>query len=399
MSAKAGETPALLTDSTKAAQAMVQTWAVRGERLFAELEFTVRGSAGDSFLLLRAPAVLTDFKGDGLRVGKVERDGKIAYYVAQEREGVLTARVRFEMPVPDRAQGIVLPTGPAAAQRVTIELDQGGWEFVSPMAVQVLPTPGLGDERSGATLVLAPHGALTIQLQPKRRNVANETTAFFAEAANLYVPGPGVVNGFTRFTVRPVQGRVSALEIDVPAGLTVGEVSRGPVGAWRFDPTTRKLQVAIEPAQAGAFRFDVETQLGAGELPFALALEPLRVKGAAGDVGMIALAFGGDAQPEGIRAAELSAVNVQDFDAGLLPRNREGQPLAAVQQVWRYGATGGRVELKIAAVAPEVRVSSKQVLSLDDDRIVMAVDLRVAITRVGLFKLSFALPAGLEVEA
>src|SRR5205085_351960 len=83
----------------------------------------------------------------------------------------------------------------------------------------------------------------------------------------------------------------------------------------------------------------------------------------------------------------------------LLPRTREGQPFAAVQQVWRYGPTAGRVELKVAPVAPEVRVTSRQVLSLDDDRIVMAVDLRVAITRVGLFKLSFALPEGLEVEA
>ncbi|MCX6953427.1 MAG: hypothetical protein NTV51_14850 [Verrucomicrobia bacterium] len=73
--------------------------------------------------------------------------------------------------------------------------------------------------------------------------------------------------------------------------------------------------------------------------------------------------------------------------------------MIAVQQLWRYGPTGGRVELKIAPVAPEVRVTSRQVLSLDDDRMVMAVDLHVAITRVGLFKLSFPLPEGLEVEA
>jgi hypothetical protein len=57
------------------------------------------------------------------------------------------------------------------------------------------------------------------------------------------------------------------------------------------------------------------------------------------------------------------------------------------------------VELKIASVTPEVRVTSRQVLSLDDDRMVMSVDLRLAITRVGLFKLSFVLPDGLEVEA
>ena len=388
-----------LQDGAKAAQAIVQTWTIRENRLYAEADLTVRGGPGDSFLLLKAPAMLTDFKGDGLRVGKVERDGQAAYYVAPEREGILTAHAKFEMPVPDRANGIALPTGPAATQRVTLELDQGGWEFVSPMAVQILPTPGLGENRSGATLILAPQGAAVIRLQPKHRDLSAEATQFFAEAANLYIPGPGVVNGFSRITVRPVQGRVSEMDLDVPAGLTVGDVARGPVGAWRFDPVKRRLHVAIEPAQTEAFKFDVETQLGAGALPFDLALEPMRVLGATGDVGMMAIAFGGDAQPEAVKATGLSTINVQDFDSTLLPTTRDGRPLAAVQQVWRYGQAGGKVDLKISAVAPEVRVTGRQVLSLDDDRLVMAVDLNVAITRVGLFKLSFALPEGLEVEA
>jgi hypothetical protein len=386
-------------EGAKPAQAIIQTSTIRDDRLFAELELTVRGIPGDSFLLLRPPAVLTEFKSDGLRVSKVERDGQTVYYVAPERSGILTARVQYEMPVPDRSKGFVLPTGPAATQRVKLELDQGGWEFVSPTAVQVTPTAGLGDNRSGATLLLSAQGAPVIQLKAKRRDLAAETTQFFAEAANLYVPGPGVVNGFTHITVRPAQGRVAELDLDVPTGFTVGDVTGGPIGAWRFDPQKRRLHVALEPAQAETFKFDVETQLGAGALPFNLSLEPLRVIGAAGDVGMMAIAFGGDAQPEGVHPTDLAAVNVQDFDAALLPHTREGQPLVALQQVWRYGPTGGRVDLKIAAVAPEVRITSRQVLSLDDDRIVMAVDLQAAITRVGVFQLSFALPEGLELEA
>src|SRR5690606_8880010 len=85
----------------KAAQSLVQSWEIRGGRLFAEAEFTVRGGPGDSFLLLNAPAVLTHFAGEGLRVGKIERDGAPAYVVSPEREGTLTARVKFELPVPD----------------------------------------------------------------------------------------------------------------------------------------------------------------------------------------------------------------------------------------------------------------------------------------------------------
>jgi hypothetical protein len=387
-----------LAQGAKPAQSMVETWSVRSGRLFADVEVTVRGAPGDSFLLLRQPAILTEFRGDGLRVGKVERDGETSYYVAPEREGTLTAHARFEMGV-DTSKGIAVPTGPAATQRITLELDQAGWDFTSATAVQILPTAGLAEGRSGATLILAPHGASTIMLRPRSRDVGSEETQFYAEAANLYVPGPGVVDGFARITIRPAQGRVTELDIEVPQGLTVGDVVHGPVGAWCFDPQKHVLHVPVEPAQADAFKFDVQTQLGAGALPFNVSLEPLRVRRAAGQVGTIAVAFGAEAQPESVIPSGVSQVNVQDFDAGLLPRPRDNQPSATIQQVWRYGESGGRVDMKVAPVAPEVRVASRQVTSFDDDRLVMTVDLNVSIARAGLFKLSFPLPEGLELEA
>jgi hypothetical protein len=394
-----GEPASWQQAASKPAQAMVETWRITNHRLFAEVDVTVRGGPGDSFLLLRPPAILTDFKGDGLRVGKLERDGQTSYYIAPEREGSLTAHARFEMPVADPTKGVAVPTGPAATQRISLELDQGGWDFASSAAVQILPTQGLGEGRSGATLVLAPGGEALILLRPRSRDVGAEATRFFAEAANLYVPGPGVVDGYSRVTVRPVQGRVSELDLEVPKGLTVGDVIHGPVGAWRFDPQKRLLHISVEPAQADAFRFDVQTQLGAGALPFGLSLEPLRVDGAAGQVGTIAIAFGPEAQPESVVATGISPVSVQDFDATLVPRAHDRAPVAAIQQVWRYGQSGGHVDMRVAAVAPEVRVASRQVLSLDDDRLVMAVDLNVSITRAGLFKLSFAVPDGMELEA
>lgn len=383
----------------KAAQSIVQTWTIREKRLFAEIELSVRGVAGDSFLLLHPPAVLTEFKGEGLRVSKIETEGHTDYFIVLDRDGTFSARAKFEMPTPTLAEGIPLPTGSAALQRVTVELDQGGWDFVSASAVQVVPTPGLPENRSGATLTLTPGDDGVIELRPRQRNTASETTQFFAEVSNLYLPGPGVVNGYARVTVRPAQGRVAELDLEVPKGFTVGDVSGGPVGTWRFDPEKRRLHVAVEPAQTGVFRFNLEMQLGTGALPLELGLEPVRILGAAGEVGMLAIGFGGDSQPESVRPGSLSSVNVEDFDGGLVPRGRDSQPVAVVQQVWRYGREGGRVDLKVAPVAPEVRVTGRHLLTLDDDRLVAAVDLTVAITRVGLFKLSFPLPVGLEVEA
>ena len=142
------------------------------------------------------PAVLTGFQGDGLQVTKVQRGGQTAYYIAPERDGLLTAHATFEMPAADFSKGIPVPTGAAAVQRVTIQLDQAGWEFASAAAVSVTPLAGLAAGQSGATLVLGPAGS-------SRRSISTRNGAtsrrrrpqFFAEMANLYIPGPGVVNG------------------------------------------------------------------------------------------------------------------------------------------------------------------------------------------------------------
>ncbi|CAN5578518.1 hypothetical protein BH09VER1_BH09VER1_32070 [soil metagenome] len=390
--------PPVHAEEIPPAESMVQTWKIQEGRLFGELDLQVRGASGDSFLMLRPPAVLTNFKGDdGLRVTKVQRGAQTLYFVALERTGAFHAHASFEMPAGDLGKGLYLVSGPAAVQRVTVQLDQGGWDFTSPSAVSVQSLPGLPENESGATLVLRPSDSPVIHLRTRVRDTAAEKTQFFAEVANLFVPGPGVVNGYSRITLRPVQGQVSSLELEIPNGFTVGDVRNGPVSAWRFDPKSRKLRVEIAPAQAGTFKFDVESQLGTADLPVDLTLEPVRVLGPEGEVGMIALAFGGDAQPENVRG--LSPVNLEDFDAGLIPTSKDGQPLALLQQAFRYGREGGRISLKVAPVAPEVRVVTRQVLTFGDDRLVLAVDLNVAITRAGLFKLSFPLPAGLEVEA
>lgn len=383
----------------RTALSMLQEWDIRGDRLHASAEVTVRGSVGESFEILREPAVLTGFAGDGLRVGKIVRDGTAIYVVAPEREGQLTARFRYELPVNLRQEAIELPTGRAAVQRVKVEFDEGGWEFVCEAAVQNVPIAALPADRSGATLVIAAAEETSVGVRPRRRDVAAEATRFFAELANLYVPGPGVVNGTTRVTVRPTQGRVTALEFEVPEGFTIGEVTRGPVGAWRFDLEKRRLHVAVEPAQSGAFMLDVAMQRGAAALPVSLTLEPLRIVGAAGEVGMLALAFGGDAQPEGVLASGMSGVSPGDFDPRLLASARSGEAPLMPQHAWRYGTEPASVSLQVAPVAPEIRAGGMQVFTFDDDRLLVRADVSVAITRVGVFKLSLVLPEGLDVEA
>lgn len=426
----------VIPDGFAAADAIHQEWQIRHEdgRLDAGGRIRLTGRPGDRFLLLRPPAVLTGFEGRGLRIGKQEVPGiGLCYVVAVPLEpeplepgrtnaggdrspspaadatpaGLPNSRAEtpltayeatfaYRLEVPDLAAGFTLPTGPAAVQEIRATYDQGGWELASAAAVKVEPLPADGDDEvSRATLLLGPvPGApARISLAPRTRDLSEEATRFFVEAANLYIPAPGAVDGRHRIWVRPSQGQVKALRVRVPAGLTISEV-RGPVASWQFDADRRDLRIAVEPVQSQAFDLFVDTQGGLDPLPANVRLAPLRVVDTAGEVGLVALAFGPDAQPEKVTADGLSAVNPGDFDAGLLPTDQ-----AALHRVYRYGSEDGSLALRVAPVAPEVRVTSKQVVSIGDERLVIAVNFVAEITRAGLFQLGFPLPAGLEVES
>ncbi|MCX6877502.1 MAG: hypothetical protein NTW21_27385 [Verrucomicrobia bacterium] len=383
----------------KPAEAMIHEWQIHEGRLRGTVDVTVRGQAGDRFLLLRAPAVLSGFEGTGLRVVKAPLDGQDAYFIVAEVAGRMTGKAVFEMPLADPVKGWNLPGGAAAMRRITVRWDQPGWEFFSPHAAKVTAIDGLAATASGAVLVLGPADAVTIQARAKQRDVGAEETRFYAEVSNLFLPGPGVVNGRHRVALRPAQGRVAALVMKVPEGFTVSDVANGPVGSWRFDPGTRELRVAVEPAQAQAFALTIETQRGAGTLPMELELEPLRVVGAAVEIGFLALAFGDEAQPERVEVVGLSRLNPEDFKAELLPRDKDGQPLVLLQHAFQYGSGEVKATVKVTAVAPELRAESWQLVSLGDDRLLVATDLSVTITRSGVFRLALEVPAGLEIES
>ncbi|MCW1926202.1 hypothetical protein OKA05_26830 [Luteolibacter arcticus] len=379
------------------AESMIHTWRIQDGRLTGEIAVEARGKADERVLLLTSPAVLTGFTGEGWRVVKAAHGDAEAYFLVASAEGKKTGRATFEMPLPAPQNGWRLPAGPAAVQRVKVSWNQPGWEFVSQRAAKV--TQLAIDGGSSAELVLGPADEITLQARPLRRDATSEESRFFVETNDLYLPGPGVVSGRHRVAVRPSRGIVKELTILIPAGFTVGDVTDGPVGSWRFNPETRELKVGIEPAQDQAFAFSIGTQRGTATLPVDLVLEPVKVQGSAGAVGLLGLGFGDEAQAEAVNAKGMSAVNLDDFGAKLLPHDREGRALAVMHRAYRHTGGDATLALKVTPVAPELRADMKQTLSLGDDRMVLAVDLMASITRAGLFKLEVEIPAGFEVES
>ena len=379
------------------AESMSHTWRIVDGRLSGEIAVEARGPVDQRVLLLKSPAVLTGFTGEGLRVVKAPHGEEEAYFLVATADGFKSGKATFEMPLAAPQNGWKLPSGPAAVQRVNVTWNQEGWEFVSQRAAKV--TVLKVDGGSGAELVLGPADEIMMQARPLRRDVASEETQFFVETSDLYLPGPGVIGGRHQVSIRPSRGVVRELVITVPEGFTVGEVGDGPVGSWRFNPETRELKVGIEPAQDQPFAFMIGTQRGTATLPVELELQPLVVKGAAGSVGLLGLGFGDEAQAEAVVAKGMSAVNLDDFGGKLLPADREGRALAVLHRAFRHGGAEASLTLKVAPVAAEIRAETKQTLSLGEDRMVLAVDLAASITRAGLFKLELEIPKGFEIES
>ncbi len=416
----------------RAASSLTQQWQVssRQSRVTAEATVTLIGKPGEQFILLRAPAILTEFVGPGLRLNKIELPSQGLTYVVtiplddtkqtiendaednvQEnvednaegnsepqadgkhasatREYTATFKYQLEGVLP--LQGLEVLTCTAVLHQLELRYDEPGWDVLCESAAQI----EIADESASETqakLLLGPSPA-RIVLKPRSRDLATEATQFFVEAAQVYTPSPGVVDGRHRLNVRTSQGRVQSLRIHVPAGLTVSAVD-GPIGVWQFDADNRILQVEIDASATSNFVVTVDTQRGLGALPTSVHLSPLRVEQAEGQIGLLAVAFAADAQPEKVDAEGLSQLNLSDFDATLLT-----DPSSVLHRVYRYGEDQGGLDVLVAPVSPEVRTVSRQVLSFGDERIVLAVNFTTEITRAGLFQLSFPLPEGFEVES
>jgi hypothetical protein len=70
-----------------------------------------------------------------------------------------------------------------------------------------------------------------------------------------------------------------------------------------------------------------------------------------------------------------------------------------VRRAFRYSDVKATALVKASPVEPDVRVETQDTLSLGEDRTVLASTASVTITRAGIFKLSFVMPPGFDVES
>ena len=393
---------------------------IRIEEKFAVTTAKIHWQAakGEVLPLLFEPAVLTSlsYPTNSLKIVSAPPGARRAQYILAEKEGGYDVELRYELPVTkrDTDSGIVLAVPSGLINRATLTAENLDVDVLSPQAVYVQRrTDG---SNTVASLTLMPVNDIWVGWKPRSRDVKREKAVFYADITQLYVPAAGVIEGAHYVSIRPAQGELAELVFDVPAGASITDVTDPALAAgapgsmvslWRFDPDAHKLRVTLAPAQSRPFVLLVRSQVATRPLPFEHSLGLLSVENAAGkQTGLLGIATGNEVQLESPPDSQLdpetakvfSPINLDDFPASAAAPFQAQVAGLALKRAFHYSDTQGVILLKALAVKPDVQVEAQSTLSLGEDRVVLAVNATVRIERAGIFKLSFAMPSGFDVE-
>jgi hypothetical protein len=401
----AANPPVTHTQSAEPAlgESVIQT--ARVEAGFVFVTATIRWTAekGQTLDLLRAPGVLTRavYPPSALKLVQSGPDSNRRHGLLALDSGAHDIEIEYQIHVleKDGQLGFHLPVQPGLINRLRLELEAPDVEVNSPRAVSVVAQPRTDTTGTVADLVLSPVPDAWIGWTPRTRDTRRETTVFYAELTQLYVPIAGVIEGAHAVRLRPAQGEIGDLTFRVPEPLTITDVVGEPVSLWRFDPDNRTLRVTLNPPQAAPFNLLLRSQIATRPLPYDQAAPIISVAAAAGQVGFLGVATGTDVQLEHLEATPFTPVNLEDFPTSALDALTSRVPGLTLRRAFRHSDFDARLELRAAAVEPDVRVTTQETLSLGEDRVVLAVQLGVEISRAGIFRLSFTLPPGMDAES
>jgi len=391
------------------------TQQIRVDDKFAAATAKIEWSAqkGQTLPVLFDPAVLTKatYPEAGVKLVQTTINGQRGAYLLALDSGTFTVELQYQLAVTkgEQGTGITLPAQFGLVNSVTLTLANLDVDVFSAQAVTV--DRKTADKATVATLVLAPANNIWIGWKPRSRDVAREKAVYHAEFTQLAIPTAGVVEGLAHVMVKPAQGELSELTFSVPKGATVTDVldpntlvqADKPVPSivsqWRFDPDAGKLRVTLNPAQSRPFGLLIRSQVATGPLPITQRVGLITLDGAASQIGMFGVGTGNEVQLDTVNAEALSPINLEDYPANLAGALASAIPGLTVHRAYRYADAKGTAEIKASGVEPDVRVESQDTVSLGEDRVVLASNANVEITRAGIFHLSFALPAGLDVES
>ena len=191
----------------------------------------------------------------------------------------------------------------------TIELDIDSPDLVveSDQAVSLMTDEDLLNTRTTATATLMNASSAVLRWRPRSRDIRAEDSVYYAQLNHLFTPTAGIIEGLHEVRVRPAQGQVRTLSIQVPGSLTITDVVAEQMQGWRFDPDTRQLDLHFDPGFGQPFAFHVYSQVAARPLPYEQAIAPITLRMLLGRL-VFWVATGAEVQLGDVKAELLSPI-------------------------------------------------------------------------------------------
>ena len=355
------------------------------------------------FRFLQSPGILVDFpkKAKGLEIYQESVDGQVHYFAKSSVKKVHQINVHYQVKVDEVKEwfDLKLPVAVAFVHQVHIDVEKENLEFVSTEAIEVKLDESNLDNHTIASLLLKPCSNTSIRWKPKTRDLEAESLVFYSNVKSIYTPLSGVIEGIHVFDIEPSQGVIESLLFNVPQDTTITSVETNNLSAWRFDPQKRQLRILLNQSKGKAFKVLLKSQISATELPYTRAINVISIVGSEKQSGVIALASNEEVQLGDVVENKLVPINVGDFPRLVFVSTSHKKKPLALRRAYRYAEHDPKLTISVERVESDVRVFSKQNLSLGEDRVLLALDMDVSITRVGVFDLSFAMPTGMEIES
>ncbi|MDZ4198177.1 MAG: hypothetical protein U1E27_02730, partial [Kiritimatiellia bacterium] len=363
----------------------------------ATLIFEVSMNRGETRLLLPAPHVLAEFRGDLRRLTlKPSPEG---IQLEALRAGIHRVEMEYLVPVREKdGAGMAefwLP--PNLKHRVRFHLPSSDWIVEAPQAI-VTESRETG-EGIEADLLFGDTRNPVIVWRPRARMARREEAVFFADISSLVLFQPGLVQITHAIRPRIAQGEIQQFSIDIGPEVSVTAVEGPELGAWRFDPEARRLEIVLRRPVSGETALFVTAQIPRERLPFEAAFHQPIVLGAAQSRGTIALATAESVLLRVMETDRMTAIHLGDFPAADFASQLKAAGAVEFRQAYQYQQNPASTRVAAERVLPEIRVVEDSSLDISDERMLFTSRLKLSIAKAGIFSLRIDLPDQFDIDS
>ncbi|MEI6971160.1 MAG: hypothetical protein WCL44_06545 [bacterium] len=360
-----------------------------------------------TFTVIEAPGVLTNYDL-GSRYARIA-SAPGGYVLQVEKKGTYRIRLNYLVPVSE-SNGIWslnLSVPRNMRNSVTLTLPETGMDVACDDAVHFRKSET--ETATEAVAVFGPAQSVTFTWKPRVRKTRLEKVVYFCEVNSLASFEPGVVDVTHLIRFQIAQGELKRLELSVPDGMNITAATAPGLSTWRFDPEKKLLEAVLETPATDDFTLAVIAQVPAEPVAdpdargtYNAGIGSLTVTGATRQRGALAIASPETMQVRVDKTDGLNPMNVADFSPATVDsaiKDAGKNTMRSIKRAFRYDQLPVRAVIQAQPVLPEIKVEQTIAsLSVADERILMSTQMKITVSKAGVFALHLDIPRDFEIE-